>query len=514
MSGWDPRTGGSDGPPEQPPWGPPPGGPPPGGPPPGDPGLGQTQNPFSAQNPFPAQPSGSGRPRRRRSRARIWIAAGTGVLVVVAAVVIIAVVAHNKPASAPYPGLANAAQLRELLPKSQALPPGWRVTYEPSESTSYVQPGKQPPLPINACYDFNTGFDLGVAGDTFVSLASETVQNGNGNGSGFMRIDLFSVLPGDAAAAISAVNGDVGQCSSYTDGGRSFTVTAAPVPGLGDGSLDVHVDQQGSGGILGITDNNTLLVRVHNNLIAIECLAAPHAIPSLASIAAPLVKKLPSADSLAVTAVAAPVKRKHKPAPKLSPDLTDGQLEALLPIHSGLPASYYKLDGSPFYSDQTSGPTYPLKKPPSALSCDKLPDLDGLGFTSFDFNFLNTATLSASNADSEDVDITLDEPSTVALANEDFSAFQADAAKCKKLTWVQTTYKTTVTSVPGLGDQNVNIYMRPVSSTSDFGPGGAQDLLLVRVGSALVLVDYDLSEPSQHGPSLVKIASVLVKKLE
>jgi hypothetical protein len=38
-------------------------------------------------------------------------------------------------------------------------------------------------------------------------------------------------------------------------------------------------------------------------------------------------------------------------------------------------------------------------------------------------------------------------------------------------------------------------------------------MLLVRVGSALVLVDSDLSSPGEHGPSLVAIAGRLVAKL-
>jgi hypothetical protein len=202
-----------------------------------------------------------------------------------------------------------------------------------------------------------------------------------------------------------------------------------------------------------------------------------------------------------------------KPTPKLSPDLSAGQLEALLPISRGLPASYYRL-GKPFLSDDSSAGKFPLTKPPTNLTCKQLPDLEGEGLTAYDFNYLNSAVESATNPNSEQVDIVLDEPSSMTLTSEDFNEFQSAATKCKELTFAKVTFKTTVTSVPGLGDQNVNLYMRPVSTTGNLGLGGSLDMLLVRVGSALILADDDLSALSQTGPPLAKIAAALVKKLE
>jgi len=64
--------------------------------------------------------------------------------------------------------------------------------------------------------------------------------------------------------------------------------------------------------------------------------------------------------------------------------------------------------------------------------------------------------------------------------------------------------------VPGLGDQAVNVYLAPVSGT--FGPPGPAGVLLVRVGAALVLVDYELSTPGQ-APPVTTIASRIVAKL-
>ena len=117
----------------------------------------------------------------------------------------------------------------------------------------------------------------------------------------------------------------------------------------------------------------------------------------------------------------------------------------------------------------------------------------------------------ATDADSDNLDVVLDEPTSTALAEADFQAFQQAAARCPTLTSSQTRYKTVVTSVPGLGNENVSIQMDP-TSTSPYALG-PQDMLLVRVGSALVLADSDLSSPGEHGPSLVAIARPIVKKL-
>jgi len=73
---------------------------------------------------------GSGRPRRdRRSRTKLWIGLAGGVALVIVIVVVAAVVllkGPNVPAGTP-----NQYQLREILPSSEALPSGWRVTYRP-----------------------------------------------------------------------------------------------------------------------------------------------------------------------------------------------------------------------------------------------------------------------------------------------------------------------------------------------------------------------------------------------
>jgi hypothetical protein len=426
----------------------------------------------------------------------------------VAVVVIAAAILLRAGPGAP-PGTPNGLQLEQLLPQSQALAAGWRLAYRPAESASYVQAGTKPPLPINACYDFNTGFDLGIAGDTFVSSASETAYDG----AGMLRIDLFGVLPGDGAKAISAVKAWAGQCSSYTSGPITYTVTAAAVPGLGDQSLDVRVTGQGSGLPGGVTDNNTLVVRVGSDLIAIECLAPSDLmISSLASLAAPMARKLPSAASLPVTAAPAPITpTPAKPAPAASPDLSDGQLQALLPTAGQLPAAYRAF--APDYRNdaQFGGSDNVVGNPPPRLACGRIPGLEGSGFLTFNLNDKNAAWMRATDADSDNLDVVLDEPTSTALAEADFQAFQQAAARCPTLTSSQTRYKTVVTSVPGLGNENVSIQMDP-TSTSPYALG-PQDMLLVRVGSALVLVDSDLSSPGEHGPSLVAIARPIVKKL-
>jgi hypothetical protein len=67
-----------------------------------------------------------------------------------------------------------------------------------------------------------------------------------------------------------------------------------------------------------------------------------------------------------------------------------------------------------------------------------------------------------------------------------------------------------VTSVAGLGRQNVFVKMKPVA-----GNGlGAQYILLARVGNdGLVLVNCDMSSPQDPPPSLVPVARAMLAKL-
>jgi hypothetical protein len=509
MTGWNPAPGGGQDPPPGPQGGSGLGGRPPAPPPSG------------YQVPAPPQPPGRGRPpgrrRPRRSRAKWWIGLGAAALVVAVAIAVVIVTAGG--GSGVPPGTPNGAQLQEILPTSAQLPSGWYLVFTPSGSTSFLPPGKLPPRPIAACLDFGQGFDLGAAGDTFVSSASETADFGAGPGDGFLRADAFGVEPGDASAAIKAISGWVTRCSSYSvqESGVDlhYTVTAAPVPGLGDQSLDVRVTQQPlSGSKAPATDNNTLLVRVGNDLIAIECIAPPGSlITSLASLAAPMVRKLPTAATLAVSQTG------PKPAPVPSPGLTDRQLEALLP-RSGLPAEYNSSSLS--YSDQSNDivGAVPYTRPPTPLSCSDLPKIEGTGLTNYDVNWLNLAQLTGYSPNSDALDVTIDETSNPGLAAQDLSTLQADASQCHRLrTDVATiidVYAIKVTTVPGLGSQNVNVYFKPVSS--NLGPFGAQDILMVRVGDALVMVDYSLPNPPGSSPGVTvppvdAIARAIVARL-
>jgi hypothetical protein len=439
----------------------------------------------------------------------LWITLGAGTALLVALVVIISAVALHGPGSGVPPGTPTTAQLARLLPPSKALPAGWYLVYARNDGSPYLQTGSAPPRPIAACYDFNEGFDLGFAGDKYLSGASETAQYGAGPGDGFLRVVLFSVLPGDAAAAIQAVRDSAGRCSSYTNNHISYTVaTATAAPGLGDESLDVHVTQLTSTAPLYSTDNNTLVVRVGNDLIVIMCLAPPGTlITSLASLATPIIKKIPSASTLPTSAPPGP---EAVPAP--SPNLTVGQLKRLLPVHAGLlPAEYYQGQPLSAGSDSSVGPfNYPFARPPATLSCTQIPHLEGSGLTELDVNYRNVAYLDMYSIDSNALDVVIDEPSSTALTDADFSALKEAAARCPTLSYnaagLITTYTTVVTSVPGLGNENINIQMNPTASNTSGEISGPQDILLVRVGGALVMVDYNLSTPGQVVPAVAAIA--------
>jgi len=202
---------------------------------------------------------------------------------------------------------------------------------------------------MDQCADFNLGFDLGAPGDTFVSSASESADFGSGPGDGFLRADLFAVMPGDANLALKAVSGWVARCSSYSvtsafDGLTTtigYTVTAASVPAVGSQSLDVRVTGHPPAGLSNApVNNNTLLVAVGNDLIAIECVApATSLISSLAALAAPIAKKLPSASALPTSGPAL----SPRPTPAASPNLPFSKLNSLLPVSSGLPAEFYQM---------------------------------------------------------------------------------------------------------------------------------------------------------------------------
>jgi hypothetical protein len=462
----------------------------------------------------------------RRSRVRLWAALGGGaVLVVVLAVIAATVLTSGGGGSTgAASGTPVGAQLEQLLPAARALPQGWYLADAPAEPATFFQPGHQPPQPIDACLDFNDGFDLGVAGDTSLSIASETALFGAGPGDGLLRADLFGVEPGEAAAAIRAVGAWAARCSSYHVVSHYFdihyTVTAAPVPGLGDQSLDVrvtmHRPSQLGGNLLPLTGNNTLLVRVGNDLIAIECLAPPDSmIASLAGLAAPMARRLPTAATLPRSGRAA---RPQTPAPSpaASPDLTASQLNRLLPVTSGLPAEFYQ--GNPATALDWPAPgNVPLTGAPPALSCAQIFALtSGADLRQYDVNYRVDATLSEYDPNSNGLDVEIDEVTTAALARADVTALRTAAARCPQLSnteaGVTDVYRVSVSSVPGLGAQNVNVYLDPLSSGPGSVPSGPADILLVRVGAALVLVDYSLSLPEQV-PPVTAIARRIADKL-
>jgi hypothetical protein len=462
--------------------------------------------------------SGShGRPGRRRSRR--WLALAGAAVVVVAAILVAALLVANGGGPNVAAGTPNGAQLEQLLPPSAALPSGWYLSYTPSEPTTFAQPGHLPPRPLDACLDFNEGFDLGVTGDGLLSAASETALFGAGPGDGLLRADLFGVAPNDAAASIKAVDAWAQRCSSYTVVSHyykiHYTVTAAPVAGLGDQSLDVrvtmHRPSQLGGNLLPLISNNTLLVRVGTSLVAIECLAPPKSmIASLAGLAAPMVKRLPTAATLPTSGSAA----RPRPTPVASPDLSASQLNRLLPTTSGLPAEYYQ--GNPATPVDWPNPgNVPQTRPPMTMSCAQLLGLtSGGSLREHDVNWREVAELNEYDPNSNGLDVAIDEVTSESLAGADVTALQASAAKCPRVSQTEAgdteVYQTKVTSVPGLGDQAVNVYMDPVSGT--YGPSGPADVLLVRVGAALVLVDYELSLPG-HGPSVTSIAAPIVARL-
>jgi len=457
--------------------------------------------------------------QRRTPRPRLWLALGGAAVIVVVAIVVAAVLVAGKGGPGVPAGTPNGAQLEQMLPPSQALPHGWYLSYAPKEPTTFAQPGRLPPRPLNACLDFNQGFDLGVPGDTFLSAASETALFGAGPGDGLLRADLFGVEPGDAAKAISAVDGWVRRCSSYTVVSHyykiHYTVTAAPVAGLGDQSLDVRVTMhrpaQAGAKLLPLISNNTLLVRVGNSLIAIECLAPRNSmIASLTGLAAPMVRKLPTVASRPASGPAA----RPRPTPAASPDLPAKQLNELLPTTSGLPAEYYQGNpGSPV--DFPNPGNVPLTRPPAAMTCAQLIGLtNGASLRQYDVNYRLVAELNEFDPSSNGLDVAVDEVTNTALASVDLSALQSSAAACPRVSQTEAgdtdVYKPKVTAVPGLGDQAVNVYLAPVSGT--FGPPGSADILLVRVGAALVLVDYELSTPGR-APPVTTIAGRIVAKL-
>jgi hypothetical protein len=533
VQGWRPAGGDSAGGPYPPPASPYPPPPSPYPPPasPYPPSAGAVSSPASPPSaPSPASPPPPRRPGSRRSQARLWIGLSGAAAIIVAAVVIAAVIIAHPSSGTPSSrtpggipaGTPLGVQLQQLLPPPTALPQGWNLVSEPHGSATFGQAGKLPPQPMNQCLDFDQGFDVGAPGDTFVSSATESADFGAGPGDGFLRADLFAVMPGDTTLAIKAVGTWVARCSSYTVANQyydiHYTVTAAPVPGLGDQSLDVHVTEyrpSGTGAnLLQLTDNNTLLVGVGNDLIAIECLAPANSmINSLAALAAPMVKRLPSASALPTSGPAL----RPKPTPAASPNLSPNQLNNLLPVSSGLPAAYYQNNPeSPI--DWPSPGDAPLTSLPGPMSCSDMESLTDEGFIyQFDENYREVATLADTDDNDDSMQVSIDEVTTDALASDDVAALKSTAVGCPQFsvtagsfTW---SYTTAVTSVPGLGAQNVNINLQPAPGNAAAGePDGPVDLLAVRVGAAVVLVSYNMPQPGPI-PPLATIAGSIVDRL-
>jgi hypothetical protein len=318
------------------------------------------------------------------------------------------------------------------------------------------------------------------------------------------------VLPGDAAKAISAVKPWVGQCSSYTDGPITYAVTAAPVPGLGDQSLDVRVTPTATGGIsVPVNGLNTLVVRVGNDLIAIECVAPPGLLlSSLSPIAAPLARRLPSASSLAVAAPPpSPSGQPSAPAPVLSPNLTGSQLQRLLPPPSALPPPFAAAAVNDSGSDEG-----PASQTPARLPCGKLPGFETEGFVQDDPNIRSEGDLETSDSHGDQINIWLAEPTTAALTSADYDSLRKLASRCPRLEYLQETFRTTVVPVPRVGNEAFYVRMRPVAGISTGGLG-EQQILLARVGNdALVMVACNMSAEDPP-PSLIPLARSLARRL-
>jgi hypothetical protein len=229
---------------------------------------------------------------------------------------------------------------------------------------------------------------------------------------------------------------------------------------------------------------------------------------SLSPIAAPLARRLPSASSLAVTALPpSPSQRPSGPAPVLSPNLAGGELQRLLPAPSALPPPFAGAAVNDSSSD--AGPAY---QTPAPLPCGKLPGFETEGFVQDDPNVRSEGDLETSDSHGDQINVWLAEPTTVALTSADYDSLRKLAGRCPRLEYLQETFAATVVPVPGAGNEAFYVRMRPVAGISAGGLG-EQAIVLARAGNdALVMVACNMSA-GDSAPSLVPLARSLARKL-
>jgi hypothetical protein len=196
------------------------------------------------------------------------------------------------------------------------------------------------------------------------------------------------------------------------------------------------------------------------------------------------------------------------PAAKFSP----AQLQAMLPGNgNGIPAPYSTS------SPALSLPGLPFPEAPQKITCSELHDFFG-ELTAYDINYAAEASVTATDSSLDTMSVVIMESDSVSYAQQDVAALRAAGSRCPTTTSSIGTWRVSVGSVPGLGDDNVNVAMAASSPGPDGTQNGPQDILLARQGSDLVEVDYQLSSPpgpsqSGLGPSVVPPSATIIRSI-
>jgi hypothetical protein len=185
--------------------------------------------------------------------------------------------------------ILSGKQLQAVL-AATPLPSGFSVESGSGDaSTSSEDPG-DPQLPSDDCAQLTDETASNFTDDFRSTYATETLSNSSSGAT--IDIALADFQPGYAAKQIAEVQQFATRCATYTgqgDNNASVTVHASvsTSPQVGDQSADVHVVP------VGHYDNNEILVvRVGDRMIALGQSGDPSQFVSLTSVAQSLVAKI------------------------------------------------------------------------------------------------------------------------------------------------------------------------------------------------------------------------------
>lgn len=172
------------------------------------------------------------------------------------------------------------------------LPAGYTVVSSSQESSDGAPSSPDVAdggLTLQGCSDLTNASSQTLTSDYEASYATYQIQNA----STTVTVVVADYYPGDAQQQMSEVSTLVGKCGHYqasalSGGNVTMTASSSAPSGLGDQAADIHLDATTSGYV----EDEFLLVRTGNRIVAMDDSNAGGGMAALTSLAGPYLSAL------------------------------------------------------------------------------------------------------------------------------------------------------------------------------------------------------------------------------